>query len=281
MSCTLCSEQLHDKNLAVFPCGHAFHLSCVFTHSFKTICLTCAQSPENLPDLGTDREIAMAAEITAKIQSHQLKPVESTSWVQKITSVISPLTPKATTFMDNIHHNKKLSVIRDCGFGPENAIQERIPWSKIHKRYSSTAILEFGFEWEHMVQMGIVPSQLSKFNWTEQQHKLKLTAQKLLSIRMTVSELSQLKYTTHQLLEMGFDWSMMSRLGANVDSWPLFKISLVDIKRYWTPSVSQWVAAGFYDKERLQRSGWNIDDIVESLPVVTDRCSGRMLRLAF
>lgn len=281
MSCTLCSEDLGQSNLAVFPCGHSFHLSCVFAHTFKTTCSQCDLTCKKLPDLGADREIAMAADIEAKIKQRQLKPNEPMTLIQRMTAVISPLTPKASTFSDYIHHNTKLSVIREQGFDANDAVQERIPWSKIDARYSGTDILSFGFEWQHMVDMGIVPSQLGKFTWTQQQHKLQLDAQKLLSIRMTVSELARLRYTSHQLIDMGFDWAVMARMGATVDTWPLFKLTISDIKRYWSPNVSQWVAAGFYDKERLQRAGWDIDDVIQALPAVTERCNGRVLRLAF
>jgi hypothetical protein len=279
MACILCSKELEDSNLAVFPCGHSFHLSCVFTHSFKTTCSTC--ETKSYPDLGTDREIAMTADIEAKIKERQLKPHGSMSFIQKVTAAISPLTPKATTFLDHVHHNNKLSIIQSYGFGPSDAVQERISWAKIHSRYTGSDILDFGFEWQHMVDMGIVPSQLSKFTWIQQQHKLHLNAEALLAIRMTVSELARLKYTSHQLIELGFDWSVLARMGATVDTWQQFKLSIADIKRYWSPTVSQWVAAGFYDKVRLERAGYDISDVVEALPAVTERCSGRVLRLAF
>ncbi len=281
MSCALCSEELGSTNVAVFSCGHAFHLTCVLAHSFKTTCPTCDVHAKKLPDLGSDREIAMTADIEAKIKQRQLKPNEPQTLMQRVTAIISPLTPKATTFMDYIHHNTKLCVVREYGFDADDAVQERIPWAKIDARYTGTDILHFGFEWQHMVDMGIVPAQLEKFTWTQQQHKLQLDAQKLLSIRMTVSELARLRYSAHQLIDMGFDWAVMSRMGATVDTWPLFKFDIADIKRYWSPNVSQWVAAGFYDKERLQRAGWSIDSVVESLPAVTERCNGRVLRLAF
>ena len=233
------------------------------------------------PDLGADREIVMSADIEAKIIERQLKSNEPLTWMQKVTAVISPLTPKATTFLEHIHHNTKLSVIRRLGFSPENAVQERISWSKFHSRYSGIDLLEFGFKWQHMVDMGIVPPQLNKFTWSEQQHKLKLNATSLLSIRMTISELARLKYSSHQLVELGFDWAVLSRMGATVDTWNLFKIPITDIKRYWSPTVSQWVAGGFYDKARLEHAGWNIQNVSKELPAMTERCNGRVLRLAF
>ena len=103
----------------------------------------------------------------------------------------------------------------------------------------------------------------------------------MLQMRLTLTELADMHYTTHQLIELGFTWPIMATMGANVDTWKRFDFELEDIKRYWTPSLSQWVAAGFYDKERVQRAGWPMVDIIDSLPPMSARCSGRVLRLAF
>ena len=100
-------------------------------------------------------------------------------------------------------------------------------------------------------------------------------------MRITVTELANLKYTTHQLVDLGFTWAILSQLGANVNTWRNFKYDIADIKRYWSPTLSQWVSAGFYDKDRVQQAGWPIDDILQHLPVMTERASGRSLRLAF
>lgn len=281
MACTLCNDEVGTTNLAIFDCGHTFHLSCVFNQKFKTLCSICNHDVALLPDLGGDREIAIGADMEARIRRRQLQPSSNLSYSSQIVRLISPLTPKAKTFTDHINHNKRLSVIRDYGFSPEDAVQERIPWSKIHSRYSPTDILEFGFRWKHMTAMNVIPHQLTSFSWTQQQHSLELDANKLLTIRMTITELAKMKYTTHQLVEMGFDFTVLARLGANVDTWKQFKFSIQDIKRNWSPTLSQWVAAGFYDKERVEKAGWALVDVLDTLPAMTERCTGRVLRLAF
>jgi len=281
MLCTLCNTDVGSKNIAVFDCGHSFHLTCVFGHTFKTTCSTCVQDTSSMPDIGMDREIAMDAAVEARIKCRQLTPVSTLSLTEKIVRLVSPLTPRATTFNDHLNHNKKLSFIQNCGFSPVDAVQERIPWHKIHDRYSGTDILEFGFRWKHMTDMNIIPSQINKFTWIQQQHELELDAQKLLSIRMTIVELSEMKFSTHQLVDMGFDWSVLARLGANVETWKCFKFPLQDIKRNWSPTLTQWVSAGFYDKERVIRMGWDVDELLGILPVMSERSKGRMLRLDF
>lgn len=279
--CSLCSGLIGSNNKAVFQCGHVFHLDCVFRLPYSTLCSVCNPSTELLPDLGADRSIAMSADIAARIEQHRLKDTKSLTFLENVRRMITPLTPKAHTLRDNIKHNKKLSVIRDLGFGPDDAVRERIPWSEVNSTYNGKDILDFGFTWDHMVDMGILPSHLNAFTWTQQKHQLQLDAKKMLKMRITISELASLKYTTHQLVELGFTWPILTQMGASVSTWRNFNFDLVDIKRNWSPTLAQLVAAGFYDKERVRQAGWPIDDILQHLPVMTERISGRSLRLAF
>lgn len=279
--CTLCNGSLGSKDLAVFSCGHTFHLTCVFDVPHSTKCSTCHVPVDLLPDLGTDRSVALAADVSAKIEQHRLKSSQPLTFLQNVKRMITPLTPKARTMRDNVKHNKKLSIIRDLGFGPDDAVRERIPWSEIHSVYNGKEVLDFGFQWSHMVDMGILPSHLESFSWTQQKHQLKLDAQKMLKMRITITELASLGYTTHQLVELGFTWPILTQMGANVNTWRNFNFELVDIKRNWSPSLSQWVAAGFYDKDRVQQAGWPMENVLQNLPVMSERVSGRSLRLAF
>lgn len=279
--CALCETALTPHDKAIFSCGHSFHLSCVIQRPFSTTCSTCCPDPKLLPDLGKDRAIAMAADQHAKIEQRRLKDTQPIHFMERMTRLITPLVPQARTMRDHILHNKRLAIIQESGFGPDDAVRERIPWSEIHDRYSGKEVLEFGFKWGHMVDMGILPQHLDAFTWSQQKHQLDMNAQKMLKMRITVTELANLKYTTHQLVEFGFTWTILSQMGANVNTWRNFKYDIADIKRYWSPTLSQWVAAGFYDKDRVQQAGWPIDDILQHLPVMTERASGRSLRLAF
>lgn len=279
--CSLCQDNIGAKNKAVFQCGHTFHLHCIFNLPYSTKCSTCNPSSDMLPDLGYDRTIALAADVNAKIEQRRLKNMQPVSMIQNIARLITPLTPKARTFRDNVKHNKKLSVIAELGFGPEDAVRERIPWSDLHSTYSAKECLDFGFTWDHMVDMGILPAHLKRFTFSQQKHNLNLNAEKFLKIRITITELADMQFTTHQLVEFGFTWPILAQMGANVSSWKNFHFDIVDIKRNWSPTVSQWVAAGFYDKDRVTQAGWPMDDIIRHLPAMTERASGRSLRLAF
>lgn len=281
MECTLCEQGLEENNIARFPCGHTYHLSCIFLNAHQTSCPACQLSKEKMADIGTDRGIAVAANTLANIQARQLRPSSEPGFIRKLARMISPLTPHARTFRDHMNHNKRLSVIKECGFAPSHAVHERVQWSDIATHYEPEDILDFGFTWSDMVSMGIQPSHLKAFTWSQQQHQLKLDASHMLQIRMTITELASLRYSTHQLIELGFDWNTLSKMGANVETWTQFKFDMADIKRYWAPTLSQWLSAGFYDKDRVERAGWPMEDIIQTLPAMNERHAGRQLRLAF
>ena len=281
MNCTLCSQTLSECNQATFECGHRFHLSCVLQQPYSSLCSTCDNSATNLPDLGLDRTVAISASIASRIQQRQLQPHTTSTLMQRLTQAITPLTPQATLFSDHLYHNKRLSCIAKLGFEARDAVQERVKWSDIASRYSPVDILEFGFDWDHMVSMGITPDELQQFSWSQQSRWLKLNATKMMQMNMTISELAQLRYTAHQLLELGFEWQTLSNMGGNVATWVQFGFTLEDIKRYWSPTLTQLVSAGFYDKNRVQQAGWQMDDVLQALPSMDDRRSGRVLRLHF
>ena len=102
----------------------------------------------------------------------------------------------------------------------------------------------------------------------------------MLKMRLTITELADMKYSTHQLIELGFTWPVLASMGANVDTWKKFNFDLEDIKRYWQPTLAQWVAAGFYDKDRIKQAGWPMDSVLDSLPSMDQRATGRVLRLS-
>lgn len=176
--CTLCDQPLLSKNLAVFECGHQFHLTCVLSCPHSSLCSKCTHVHELLPNIGTDRQVAMSADIVARLEQKSLKPARKWSVIERIARAVTPLTPKAQSFRDHMLHNKKLSKIREYGFVADDAVKERIRWSEICSKYKSKDIIDFGFTWNHMVEMGIVPTELGKFSWNQQQHKLQLDAQK-------------------------------------------------------------------------------------------------------
>jgi len=285
-NCNVCHQKVSGvKNIGVFDCGHKFHLSCVLSRAtyFDTKCPLCAQV-QNIhlkPDLGDDRNIAMLSSIEARIKRHQIKPKAPESFIVSILSFFSPFRSTPSTFKDFLNAGYKLSELKKMGYTPSDCIQENIPWQNMIDNVSITHLLQFGFTWKDMVVLGIKPEHLNKFTWSQIKHTLNITAEDLLKINMTLQELADLNYTPHQLNDLGFTWEKFAAMGANVNTFTVFNMSVQDIKTYFNPSMNQWLDSGFYNRESLVKNGWDIEAISRILPQTNGRADGRTLRLTF
>ena len=285
--CAICHGKFNKNgtNVASYDCGHRFHLSCVLknVNYHSTSCPTCSkvQKISLKPNLGDDRTIAMSSNIQARIKRRQLQPKTEMNWFIKFLSAITPFNKTPETLTEYISAGYNLSDLQKIGFTSDDCIQENIKWDYITKKFTIAHLLQFGLKWKDMVSMGIKPHHLKDFTWSQLKHTLNLNASELLKMNMTLQELGQLEYTPHQLNDLGFTWEIFTALGASVETMISFKMSIDEIKTYFSPTVNQWFQAGFYDKNRLTQSGWDVDDVIRVLPRNSDRSSGRQLRLTF
>ena len=194
-SCAVCHEKVMGiKNIAVFDCGHKFHLSCVLplaTH-FDTKCPLCSevQNMNLKADLGDDRTIAMLSSIQARVKRHQMKPKPVQNYFLSLLSMLSPFRSSPTSFKDYLNAGYSLSELKKLGYTPSDCIQEKIPWSIMRKNIDVVHLLQFGFTWKDMNAMGIKPNELNDFKWSQLKHTLGVKAEDLLKINMTLQELA-------------------------------------------------------------------------------------------
>lgn len=285
-TCAVCHQKVKGvKNIAVFDCGHKHHLSCVLTRAtyFNTKCVHCSEV-QNLklkPDLGDDRDTAMLAAIEAKIKRHQMEPKPEPGFLYSILTALSPFVSEPSRFKEYLYAGYNLPELKKMGFTPSDSIQDNMSWNNIRKYVDTQQLLQFGFTWQDMVALGIRAEHLKDFTWSQIKHTLGLNAKDILKLNVTLEEISELKYTPHQLNDLGFTWEIFSAMGANVSTLKMFDISIEDIKTYFSPTMNQWLDSGFYNRDMLVRNGWDVDKVIQTLPQVDCRADGRTLRLAF
>lgn len=285
-ACIVCHQKVKGvKNIAVFDCGHKFHLSCVISRAtnYNTKCPLCAET-QNIklkPNLGDDRSIAMLSSIEARIKRHRMTPKPAESFLYTILSMLTPFKSTPTSFKDYLNAGYKLSELKKMGYTPADCIQEKISWQNMRNNVSIPHLLQYGFTWKDMVLLGIKAEDLNDFTWSQLKHTLGISAEDLLKINMTLHELADLEYTPHQLNDLGFTWDKFAAMGANVKTFKAFDMSVEDIKTYFNPTMNQWLDSGFYNRELLLQNGWNVEDVIRILPRTNGRADGRTLRLAF
>ena len=286
-TCSVCHEHIKSKtNIAVFDCGHKFHLHCIIKRAgmYVTTCPTCTSEQKlNLkPNLGDDRKVSMASSVQARIKRRQMKPQEELSWWANLLKFITPFSKaEDASLQELISSGVKLSELKKMGYTADDCVQSKISWTFMRKYCSTSHLLQFGFKWKDMVAMGIKCDHLEDFTWSQMKHTLNINANELLKLNMSLTELADLGYTPHQLNDLGFKWDIFVAMGADVETLPPFKMSIEDIKTYFNPSMKQWMAAGFYDKAKLTKYDWDVQEVIRLLPATDGRADGRQLRLTF
>lgn len=285
--CSICHEKMKNPktNVAVFDCGHKYHLSCVLSRAtyFNTKCSLCSEA-QNLklkPNLGDDRRIAMLSNIEARVKKHQMQPLPEKTFFKSLLNFLTPFKSTPSTFKDYLNAGYKLSELKRMGYTPSDCLQESISWQTMRKNVTTSHLLQFGFNLKDMISLGIKPHELQDFTWSQLKHTLNVTAQDLLKLNMTLQELADLQYTPHQLNDLGFTWEIFSAMGGNVTTFSSFNMTIDDIKTYFNPTMNQWMDAGFYNRQLLLQNGWDVDTVIRTLPQLTGRADGRTLRLTF
>lgn len=279
-TCIVCSKPLQSSSYIHLDCSHRMHLSCGIKRiqQFKTHCVKCEHN--NNPDLGNDRSLSIHANTLNKIRQRQLTPKSSNTWFHRVSSLITPITPNKTHFIDYIHAQSSLQDIKAQGFTPDDAVRESIQWSSLQATYKIQALIDFGFQWSHMACMNIQPKHLKAFTWNQMQD-LNIKHTDLLQTNIGIHDLAMLKFTPHQLTHMGFDFETLLNMNANVNNLKPFEWTLNDIKLYFQPTQTQWMNAGFYDRQKVLQAGWTENDIRKVIPKLNARAKGRSLRIQF
>ncbi len=283
-TCFLCHDRIADnaRNVATYDCGHVVHLHCALQRASQhhTRCSQCSSDGAVTPDLGQDRQVALAASTSLAVRRRQLNPPASMGFWKRMFRYLSPFVPAPQTFRDHVYNKTSLDRLQRIGFTHRDALHEGITWNALSTRYTPTDLLLFGFTWDDMVSMGVTTKHLQKFTWPQLRHSLHLDARKLLSTDLTLSELSDLKLNAHQLAELGFTWDTLMSMGADVHTLKSLQLAFEDIKLLWNPPAGQLHKCGFYDRRRLQKAGWDVEALTHQLPTL-ERNNGRVLRLAF
>ena len=235
-----------------------------------------------MPHLGNDRKIAVAATAAAARRRRMLYPSAPQSAINRLWSSVTGSTSNMS-LKDHIRRGTSVEDLKKLGFMVEDLVVEEVPMSMLFQKYTGTDLLNFGLTWNTMLKLGVKPVNLKSFSWPQLRHVLCISAHDLLRIDTNMRDLAELGITPVQLCDLGFDWGSMESLGASVETLKALNISINDIKTYWKPTVAQYERCGFYNRQRLIKSGWDPEHVSRVLPDAGWRTNGRVQRssLAF
>ncbi len=261
MNCILCDQPIVMKdrirpNVATFECGHHFHLSCVLHHSrdkLTTDCFKCKPvKTTSFPNLSHDRILAMET----LIQARQNKAKTTKGWFGFSSSSLKGM----------VSSGSSLNSIALKGYTPEDFIEESITWKQMSRVYTADALMDFGFQWNHLIMMGFEPKDFKKIPWHHIKDTLNLSASDILQTSINLRELGNLELELYQLEELGFTWSDFVKMGGNSRSLKLLTDSVDDLITYFNPSKEQLFQAGFTE-EKVIKEKWKSEVKIKTVKV--------------
>lgn len=250
MSCSLCNDKIITSgtlrpNVATFECGHEFHLSCILQFAqinITTQCPNCSEVDLSRMNLGNDRMLALQSLIDARRKQVVEAP--------KGKSLFSWFTEKNLLAM--VKSGTSLETLKIKGIRPEDMVEEQIPWNTLANIYTTQSLLDFGFEYHHMITMGFQPDHFKLLSWIQLSDKLNIRAKDMLKTSITIKQLAELKLDPAKLHELGWRWKELQQIGANEETIKLITENMDDINTYFRPGKSLANAEGFTSSRRVR-----------------------------
>jgi len=250
--CTLCNDTIMKSstvrpNVATFECGHEFHLSCILSFSqenLSKICPTCNEFNSATINLGDDRLIAIQTLIESRRMYKNTAKKGFFSWFQE----------KSIPSM--VKSGTSLETMKLKGMTPEDIIEHGIDWETMVGVYKTSALLNFGFRWHHMITMGFQPNHFKVLDWHQMSDVLKLSATDMLKTSISIRQLADLKIDIAHLHQMGFRLKEFKQIGGNCETMALITKDLSEIKTYLNPQGNDWEELGF-TKDGIKKNGWD------------------------
>lgn len=174
--------------------------------------------------------------------------------------------------------NKLLSMSladqRDAGVHPCSVAAMGIKWSTMLKKYGFASLIEHGFSWDNMREMGITAKQASRM-LPSQLASLGVNASRFVELQPSISDIASMKMQPSDLKHAGYTPELLQSLGLDAKSMINFGYKLHD----WANviGIKDWKSLGFIDYSECERLGWSthdmydlsiIDNADESAPVV-------------
>lgn len=125
-----------------------------------------------------------------------------------------------------------LTTLKMQGFIPQDFIEHEISWKDMP--YSIDEAIDFGFTFEHMSRMGFQPQHFKQFEWRHYKH-LRVNADTMIQICMSIHDLNALELTPQQLHQLKWSWTKMRSIGATQAN---ISISTSDQELYFKTSAA-------------------------------------------
>ena len=178
-----------------------------------------------LPNLGDNRVISIQSVIDARRNA----PVEEKSIWNKAAHFFSN-----NSFQKTVSKSS-LSTLKLKGVLPEDFIENQIRFSSLD--YSIDALTDFGFTFEHFLEMGFEPTGFQLFS-DHNYKRLGVRARDMLRTSMNIHDLVALHLTPQQLHSLGFTMEIFKSIGGTKENMKAL-CSANDMQLYFERSAKK------------------------------------------
>lgn len=173
------------------------------------------------------------------------------------------LLPNKLGMLDALKARKQWSTLslrelKDKGITPAMMVAAGATWSPLQKKHGAQALIEFGFRWPLMKASGFKGSDLRNLRY-DQICALGLTAHRIMECKVSPSDLSSLKLTPDELLELGWSNELFAKIGISMTNMIDFGFPLTTWKNQF--DVHDFSSLGFTNYADCARAGWRVSDI--------------------
>lgn len=190
-------------------------------------------------DLGEDQRAAVQALMEAR-QARRARYPDDASFLSRASSLFSG--GRQTDLCAVVDRATNLSKLARSGVLPADIVQTPgMSYKRLANAYSIPALVDYGFTWSHLLQLGIDVDDLHSVT-SDEFRLLRVTAQELLrDLPLTGEDLVSMKLKPHVLRELKFNFDHFLALKLKTEQLcgSAGMMSVDDLHTYFQPTQSQ------------------------------------------
>tara|TARA_B100000963_G_scaffold360203_1_gene390220 strand:- start:21008 stop:21706 length:699 start_codon:yes stop_codon:yes gene_type:complete len=162
--------------------------------------------------------------------------------------------------LNDLRGGKAISLqqLRNSGVHPSTMASNGVRIAHLLKQYGFDALIDYGFSWQDMRDMGLTAKQACCMN-ASQLRKIGVNACQLAEVRPSIQCIASMRMCPIELKQFGFDSNLLYALGLRANNMLQFGYTITDWKN--TIGVENWKELGFVDYSECERMGWSRVDM--------------------
>ena len=211
-------------------------------------------------DWGDDASLSIALREIHTETEEKLKPGN----LHRIRESVRKVSDAYSLYKTSLHD------LRNSGVHPSTLASNGVSIGPFIKKHGYDALIDFGFSWADMRDMGLTAKQACAMN-ASQMRKIGVNASMLMEVRPSINDIASMRMSAAELCAFGFDSNLLISGGLCAQNMAQFGYSVADWKQ--KIGIHDWNALGFCDYSACERMGWSRADLFKYNVIQDDDAS--------